>query len=65
MKNNNFKNGHNIRSKFWQDYKKSISDLPSRLFNIAVGCMLGEQVFFNLVLINIKMMYLNKNSILF
>jgi hypothetical protein len=41
--NNNFKNGYNIRSKFWQDYKKSICDLSPQLFNIAIGCMLGLQ----------------------
>lgn len=40
--NNNFKNGYNIRSKFWQDYKKSICDLSPQLFNIAIGCMLGN-----------------------
>lgn len=43
--NNNLKNGYNIRSKFWQDaatHKKSMPNLPPHLFDIVIGCLLGD-----------------------
>lgn len=36
------KNGHSLNSKYWQDYKRSLPDLPSNLYEIAVGCLLGD-----------------------
>ena len=29
-------------SKYWQNYKKTINNLPLKLFDIAIGCMLGD-----------------------
>ena len=40
MKNN--KNGYHLNSKYWQNYKKTINHLPMLLFDIAIGCMLGD-----------------------
>lgn len=36
------KDGHPLSSKYWQDYKKSLPNLPSNLQEIAVGCLLGD-----------------------
>jgi hypothetical protein len=36
------KNGYPLNSKYWQDYKRSLPDLPSNLYEIAVGCLLGD-----------------------
>lgn len=41
-KNNSFKNGIHLNSKYWQDYKKSICPIPQNLFDISIGCMLGD-----------------------
>jgi hypothetical protein len=41
-KNNSFKDGFHLNSSFWQNYKKTIGNLPSRLFDIAIGCILGD-----------------------
>lgn len=52
--NNNFKDGYHLNSKYWQDYKKwwfRMHTLQSKvcspfgpplLYNIAIGCMLGD-----------------------
>ena len=39
---NNYKNGYHLNSTYWQNYKKQFKTLPSKLFNIAIGCMLGD-----------------------
>jgi hypothetical protein len=40
---NNIKDGHNIRSKYWIDYKKSLPNtLPNDLFEISIGLILGD-----------------------
>ena len=39
---NNFKNGLNLNSKYWQNYKYSLPKLPCSLFEVAVGMLLGD-----------------------
>lgn len=39
---NNYKNGFNLNSKHWQDYKKELPFLPSHLFEIPVGMILSD-----------------------
>lgn len=39
---NNFKHGFHLNSKYWQDYKHSLPCLPSTLFEIAIGMLLGD-----------------------
>lgn len=39
---NNIKNGYPLNSKYWQDYKKSLPNLPLNLYQIAVGSLLGD-----------------------
>ena len=41
-KNNSYKNGYHLNSKYWQNYKKIISNLSLELYEIAIGCMLGD-----------------------
>lgn len=36
------KDGYSVTSKYWQDYKKSLPNLPSNLQEIAVGSLLGD-----------------------
>jgi len=36
------KDGYPLNSKYWQDYKRSLPDLPSNLYEISVGCLLGD-----------------------
>lgn len=38
----NLKDGLNIRSKYWQDKKKNIKDLPPELQEAAIGILQGD-----------------------
>lgn len=39
---NHTKDGYPLNSKYWQDYKRSLPNLPSNLHEIAVGCLLRD-----------------------
>lgn len=39
---NRVKDGYALNSKYWQDYKRSLPNLPTNLYEIAVGSLLGD-----------------------
>jgi hypothetical protein len=39
---NNFKHNFHLKAKYWQNYKHSLNCLPTSLFEIAVGMLLGD-----------------------
>lgn len=39
---NNIRDGHHLNSKYWQDIKNNRPDLSQKLFNIAIGMLLGD-----------------------
>ena len=38
----NSKNGYNLNSKYWQNWKANLPDIPSDLFETAFGMILGD-----------------------
>jgi len=38
----NYKDGYHLNSFYWQNYKKQFINLPSNLFDISIGCILGD-----------------------
>lgn len=41
-KTKNIRQGYHLNSRYWQKYKASLPCLPDRLFDIAVGMILGD-----------------------
>lgn len=64
IKNNSIKDGYPLNSKYWQDYKKSISSLSNNLYEIAIGCMLGDACMYRIsknTKIKIEQSYIHKD----
>jgi len=39
---NNYKDGYNLNSKYWKEWKKSLPLLPLELIEISIGIILGD-----------------------
>lgn len=39
---NNYRNGHHLNSKYWQNWKNNLPNLPKELRDIAIGMILGD-----------------------
>jgi len=70
MKNNrlikNMRDGYHLNSKYWQYIKKNRPDLNSKLFNIAIGMLLGDAAMYRVsknALIKFEQGYLQKSFI--
>lgn len=70
MKNNrlikNMRDGYHLNSKYWQDIKNNRPDLNSKLFNIAIGMLLGDAAMYRVsknALIKFEQGYLQKSFI--
>jgi len=40
-------NGHHLNSSYWQNYKKTVCNLPQHLFDVAVGMILGDATMYH------------------
>ena len=38
----NTRDGHHLNSKYWQNYKKTLPEMPQELLDIAIGMLLGD-----------------------